>query len=530
MRIEVYLLSALYALVLGALFVPASQPLLGVLQQEGYSGCALIRWFYRWKNEVLRRYWLLALCAVLITALFALCFSFGGVEIAVIVAMIGYEGLLALFLFASRSALKVPLKWTARIIRLSVCYALLIAAVCLGVFLGMGAIAEVIGHDLARILLRAVPLGVLPLCLPVLLAGANGMMKCYEIPHTARFVRQAKEKLAASDCVKVGITGSFGKTSVKHFAAAMLSQKFRVIATPASYNTPAGIAKCVNDGGLGCDVFLAEMGARKRGDIAELADMVCPSYAIITGICPQHLETFGSLEAIKKEKGVLAERAEKVVLGRTAADLPGAETAFVEGRDFDAQNVVCTAEGTEFDLTIGGECVHIRTALLGRHSAEDVAIAAALCHLLGMLPSEIAQAAARLKPVEHRLEHLTGANGVHILDDSYNSNVAGAKDAVDTLRLFGGKKFVVTPGLVELGELAESANGELGESFVGLDGVILVGETLVLSVRQGYLGAGGEEEALTIVPTLQKAQEFLAKELGEGDAVLFLNDLPDKYL
>ena len=82
---------------------------------------------------------------------------------------------------------------------------------------------------------------------------------------------------------------------------------------------------------------------------------------------------------------------------------------------------------------------------------------------------------------------------------------------------------------MELGQLEEEVNGALGAALVGLDRVILVGETLVLDVRSGYLAAGGDESRLTIVPTLQKAQELLAKELTAGDCVLFLNDLPDKY-
>lgn len=525
---EIWIFSAIYALALGAVLVPVSQPLLGVLQQEGYSGLALIKWYYRKKNEVGRRYALLALSLALVTALFALCFSFGGVEISVVVAMLGYEGLLAIFLFAFRSALKVPLKWTARVKRLAICYGLILAAVLFGISVGMAAIAELTGNDLARMLLRSVPLAVVPLGLPLLIALSGAVMKCYEIPHTNKFIKSAKAKLAASDCIKVGITGSFGKTSVKHFAAAMLSTKYKVIATPASYNTPVGIAKCVNEGGLDCDVFIAEMGARKRGDIAELADMVRPMFGIVTGVCPQHLETFGSLDAIKEEKGVLAERAEHVVLGRTAAELEKGN-ALVEGRDFAAENVVCTADGTSFDLVLAGERVTVTTPLLGRHSAEDIALAGALCFSLGMTVEEIAASVETLRPVPHRLERIEGENGVHVLDDSYNSNIEGARDAVETLKLFKRKKYVVTPGLVELGELEEKLNGDLGATFVGLDGVILVGETLVLSVRQGYLAAGGEEGSIVVVPTLEKAQAHLAEQLTAGDAVLFLNDLPDKY-
>ena len=97
------------------------------------------------------------------------------------------------------------------------------------------------------------------------------------------------------------------------------------------------------------------------------------------------------------------------------------------------------------------------------------------------------------------------------------------------LRTFGGRKFVVTPGLVELGVLEEEANEALGKNLVGLDRVILVGATLVQCVKRGYLAAGGTEESLVVVPTLAKAQEILSAELAEGDTVLFLNDLPDIY-
>ncbi|MBR7186435.1 MAG: UDP-N-acetylmuramoyl-tripeptide--D-alanyl-D-alanine ligase [Clostridia bacterium] len=526
--LEIWLTSAAYAIILGLLLFFTAQPLFGILQQECYGGRALMKWYYRRRNEVQRRYSLLTLAAVLVAAFLALCFSFGGTELSVFAAFIGYAGMCALYVYSSRYALKVPMKRTPRVIRLSVCFYIILAAILFGLSIGFYVLSEAIGHPLAHVLLRTVPLALAPLLFPLLLALANAMMKCYEIPHTKKFINLAKKKLEEATCLKVGITGSFAKTSVKHFAAEILSKKFRVLATPASYNTPVGIAKFVNEAGCDCDIFLAEMGARKRGDIQELADMVCPSFAVITGICPQHLETFGSLEAIKTEKGVLANYAESVVLGASACELDKAG-ALLEGRDFSVQNVVCTRGGTSFELLIGGERVAIQTKLLGLHAAQDVALAGALAFMLGMPIEEIAVAASALTPVPHRLEHLN-ENGLDILDDSYNSNVAGAKNAVAALRLFGGKRYVVTPGLVELGEMEEQENARLGAQFVGLEGVILVGETRVLSVRQGYLEAGGEEARLKVVSSLQKAQEILAEELAAGDAVLFLNDLPDKYV
>lgn len=526
--LEWYLTSAAYAIVFSLLLCGVSLPLLGILQQEGYAGRALLRWHYRKGNELKKRLYLLTLVSLLLTALLALCFSFAGSTVSTLIAFLGYAGAVSLFLYAFRFSLKVKLRFTPRAMRLTVALYLVLAGIFYGLSLGMDALSAVIGHPLAETLLGPVPLALLPLLLPWAVAGCNLLMKVYEVPHTQRLLKRAAKTIRTSDCLKVGITGSFAKTSVKHYAEALLREKYRVKMTPASYNTPAGVAKFVNAEGLDCDVFLAEMGARKRGDIAELCDMVCPSFAIVTGVCPQHLETFGSLEAIKAEKGVLSERAENVVLGRTAADLIK-EGALLEGRDFGAERVVLGPDGTSFDLVLGDVRRPVFCKLLGRHAAEDVALAAALAFMLGMTADEIASRVPALEPVPHRLERLD-ENGVVILDDSYNSNVLGAQDAVEVLKLFGGKKYVVTPGLVELGELEEKANEDLGSKFVGLDGVILVGETLVLAVRSGYLAAGGEEEKLRVVPTLQKAQEALSSLLSAGDCVLFLNDLPDKYL
>ena len=121
------------------------------------------------------------------------------------------------------------------------------------------------------------------------------------------------------------------------------------------------------------------------------------------------------------------------------------------------------------------------------------------------------------------------SGGVNILDDGYNSNVKGARAALGVLQLFGGAKIVVTPGLVELGVLEEKENYELGKALVGLDFVILVGDTLVTPVKKGYLENGGDEGKLRVKPTLAAAQEEIKTIISAGDTVLFLNDLPDVY-
>ena len=146
--------------------------------------------------------------------------------------------------------------------------------------------------------------------------------------------------------------------------------------------------------------------------------------------------------------------------------------------------------------------------LLGRHSACNIGIAAQTAYLAGMSFEEIADAVGGLEFIEHRLQ-LIKANGVNILDDGYNSNVKGARAALEVLDSFGGRKIVVTPGLVELGVLEESENYELGKNLVGYDSVILVGDTLVTPIRRGYTDGGGDAEKIVTVPTLDEAQERL---------------------
>lgn len=504
----------------------ASIRLAAIMQQSGYSGERLLKWYFAKGNIQRKRISLLALSLALLTALFNICFSFAGAWIANLISVLPFVGIFALYLWSEKKfALKVPAKSSARLIRLAVAQSILLFILSVTLGFGLAAVSLAIDAEWFY-LLRFVPFALLPLTLPLILTCANFVMSLYEVPHNKRFVKRAKKLLDESKCIKVGITGSFGKTSVKHFAAQMLATKFKIVATPASFNTPMGIARTVFEQGLDCEIFLAEMGARHIGDIAELCDLVQPEYGVVTGVCEQHIETFGSLEAIKKEKSVLASRVKFAVLGATANEFI-AENAMRENIDFGLEDLVCSENGVSFRVNLKGQDVTMKSRLLGRTAAEDLALAAVLCAELGMSPDEIVAAAEAIKPVPHRLQKIE-ANGLVILDDAYNSNIEGAKNAVETLRLFDGKKYVVTPGLVELGELQESLNQKLGEELVGLD-VILVGETLVLPVRKGYVDAGGEEKRLQIVPTLKDAQEILAREAGAGDAVLFLNDLPDIY-
>lgn len=510
---------------------------LGALQQAGYQGRKYAAWVRRKGNMVRSRATLLAFLIALASLVLGVCFSFAG-RWAAYVALAPIPLFCALYCAADRRALKVPLVRTARAMRILALDALVLFLASAVLVVGANALwvyvwpnAALVGH------LRYLPLAVLPLLFPEFLRLANVLEKPFSAARNRRYLAAAKKKLAAAPCVKIAITGSCGKTSVKNFLAGILGERWRVFATPASYNTPLGIARAIENEDLSqYDFFIAEMGARHKGDIAELCELVRPDHCIVTGICPQHLETFGSVQGIVAAKGEILRGTRQggfAVIGQdeytdrldpAAAGLQ--KVAVGEHGEFGAFDIVCSPYGIDFKLALGILQVPVHARLLGAHNAQNIALAAALACKLGMEKEEIAAGIEKLDFVPHRLQP-TEAGGVVILDDAYNANVRGAAAALDVLRLFGGRRFVVTPGLVELGVLEDSENAALGEKMVGLDRILLVGSTLVTAVRRGYLAAGGAEERVSVLPTLDAAKAVLADELQPGDTVLFLNDLPD---
>ena len=527
----------LISLAMAALCCLCSFKLLGGLQQLGYRGKKYAKWLKRRGNMAYSRLVLLAFLCVLSSAVLAVAFSFTGIWAAYI-SLISYPLFFALYFYADKRSLKVPLTATGRVKRIYLAEYILFLLIGAAIVLAVNAAAHYAEVDLVRNL-RYLPLAVLPVLIPVIVRLANFLDSLYESPKNARYVASAKKKLEESKAIRIGITGSFAKTSVKNILAAMLAEKHKVLATPASYNTPLGISKFINGSDLSdCEFFIAEMGARNVGDIRELCELVRPDHCIITGICGQHLETFLSLENVIKAKGeILAGTKEGgfAVLGgdenvRSLEKDCGKLVKVLagEGGEVCAKNVRTTRNGVDFDLAFGILQEKVHCKLLGAHNAENIAVAAALAWKLGIDKEDIVAAVAKLDFVPHRLQKLEG-EGVTILDDSYNSNIEGAKAAIDVLCDFDGTKFVVTPGLVEMGILEESANAALGAKLIQADRVILVGATLAADIKNGYLSAGGNAEKLTLVPTLDKAKEILAAELHTGDTVLFLNDLPDIY-
>jgi len=373
----------------------------------------------------------------------------------------------------------------------------------------------------------------------LILLVAAGIISVFENANNRRYIAKARKVFESRpDLISIGITGSYGKTGVKNILYEMLKKSFNVVKTAASYNTPLGIAIASKDIDTDTQVFIAEMGARHIGDIEELCDIVKPKYGIITGIAEQHLETFKSIDNIintKLELYCYVAKANGVCVFNTDNDMLAKKAKHLkyrsiitsksnEGADIYAYDIIADAAGSSFKLKIKEGIFEISTILLGRSNISNIAAAAALASRLGISGDNIAEAVRLLGPVEHRLQ-LIGSGDIIIIDDTYNSNPLGAAVALDVLKMFPGRKVVVTCGFAEAGNEAVRLNRELGLAIAdAADIAILIGR------NSSWIKDGLEDKGLTNIkqyPTLKEAKKHFSELFISGDVILMENDMPD---
>ncbi len=517
---------AFFIWVLGAAW--RCQQLARFLQGEAYQDVRFLRG--QWRNGLRALPWrALTLAAV------SLVSNAKGVALVLLAA-------LAIFPWPWRRKVKSPLRWTGRLWRLLV-LTWGVLAVLSGVLLWQFGEQPLALTVLGSLLLVAAPLW---------LVLANLSIQPLEWLIRAHYRRRARALLARRKMVIVGITGSWGKTSTKHILAELLGGRRRVYATPKSYNTLMGVTLAINrdlQDNFAIDTFLVEMGAYRRGEIAEICQLVSPSIAILVDIGPQHLERFGSLAETTRAKFELVEAlpADGLVAYNWDSDILRAEIArrglpqrqIAISRDENAppevRLVACEVRETLAGLSCRvedrqtGESAKLMTGLYGEHNCTNLLLACAIASEFGTDLRELAWRARHLQAVESRLQRQETAAGITILNDGYSANPLGARGALQTLGLHeGGRRLLVTPGMVELGAQEEAANQQLGVMAAQFaTDVILVDEGRADPILRGLLAAGFPQERAHTVARLEEAVDWYQRELRAGDTVLFLNDLPD---
>jgi UDP-N-acetylmuramoyl-tripeptide--D-alanyl-D-alanine ligase len=358
-----------------------------------------------------------------------------------------------------------------------------------------------------------------------------------------RFVSQATAKLSSVHPTVVAITGSYGKTSTKGYLAHLLKGSFSVLATPASFNNRAGLARAINEHlSPGTEVFVAEMGTYGPGEIAEMCEWVPPDIAVITAVGPVHLERMGSEERIADAKAEILTRAKVAVL-----NIDSPQVARIA--DGIAETVPklwrCSALDRRADVCVVDDSGTLRV-FVDRHeiaratgldaAPSNVACAVAVALELGVAYGLIAARLPDLPTAPHRRQLITHRSGATVIDDTYNSNPDGAAAALQLLARLSPptavRRIVVTPGMVELGVRQADENAKLGEEAakVATD-LVVVGQTNAPALLAGAARAAQANGAPRVVrvTTREQAVAWVSEQVGPGDAVLYENDLPDHF-
>ncbi|MDD2227621.1 MAG: UDP-N-acetylmuramoyl-tripeptide--D-alanyl-D-alanine ligase [Clostridia bacterium] len=535
-----FLIALLISVINAVLLVLIAKKFLQILQISGYKIRGYAVWLADTKAKYLSRILMLcflSLASVLVTnALFDVAnnhleFSYFGLIFYVYFSIVFIINMV-------KMPQKTPLVQTRRMSRITT----LLFLICF--------VTSLFLIWLADAYLPFLSTGVItltPILLPIFVPLVHFILVPLEWLIRQNYIIRARRKLAKMpNLIKIGITGSFGKTSVKHILNIMLSQKYDVCMSPHSFNTPMGLTKVILKY-LKPDnqILIAEMGARQIGDISYLCKLIEPQHGIITGIGLQHFETFGSEENIIKTKNelVLALPQDAVIVFN--GDSKNSKLLFKEcenknkflvslGKksEVEVENVEFSKNGIKFDLKYKDESVSCQTNLLGQHNLLNILLSASMAIKLDLNLEQISNAIKELEPINHRLQPIQKDNMI-ILDDAYSSNEEGAKAALDVLKTFDDKiKICITPGIVELGKEEGRINENFGKRLAKTcDFVIIVNKVNAESLKKGLISGKFSEGKIIFTENLEEAKQKLNQLIkpDEQYVVLFENDLPDNY-
>lgn len=499
-----------------------------MLQQNSYRNERYAKWMKAHPKNVYMKRDLLPLLSVFLFLL--------GNKIYAILSLIIF--FILLVIIQDRKPSKKPLAVTARVQRLFVTIAILYVIIYAGTFLIFGT-AKANGPFVVTILTLSVFLHFYVVGL------ANWLNGPLEQKISQGYINDASRIVDEMKSMQViGVTGSYGKTSVKHILHTVLSSKFSTLMTPESYNTPMGVTITVRNQLKPIhEVFIAEMGAKQIGDIQEICDIVHPKYAVITAIGPQHLETFASLENVQKTKFEIVESLPEDGVAFLNIDDENIASYKVKNKckivtygidhpeaKIRAHEVIYHANGSSFIVEVGDEEVQFQTKLLGKHNVYNVLCAIAIGLEMGLSLKKMTVAVQKVQPVSHRLELKKVNANLTIIDDAFNANPVGSKMALEVLSSMPGQKIMITPGMIELGEKQYECNQAFGiQAAQVCDYIILVGKKQTIPIQDGLREANCPEEKYAVVSNLNEAFKVANSIMKGHSFVLLENDLPDAF-
>lgn len=494
-------------------------PSLRILQLEEYSMCGLIK--YCFKNKTFY-------CVLILLNCFIGFLFFLSDEILNLVC-IAYLSVILLWQICSLIKHKnyICPKFTNRIKRIIFIYSILT----------IGVLVLTITSNILSIsayILSYICVYVTIICM-FLTITSNFIIKIYEWILLKKYIKKAKNKLKNSDIIKIGITGTYGKTSVKNILTTILSEKYNVLMTPESYNTPSGISLTINNNDIQkYDVIVMEMGAKRKGDIAKLCRDFSPQYGILTSIGQQHLQSFKSIDNIVKTKSEILKYVSSMVFNcnnnyvlKLHDNYCGNKLSVGLGNfNVLAKEIKLSQNGTNFEVLFNGEKLcDASTELMGEHNVENILLAVGMAILLNLSGEQISSGIKKLKPIKSRMGKCILSSGAVVINNGYNSNPQTAKKSLQLLQLYNDRrKIVITPGFVEMGKVQYRLNYEFGTEISKIaNECIIVNRTnrkaLMTSLKKSKVKCH----------VVDKFQDIDFSQFGRNDVVLIENDLPSNY-
>lgn len=352
------------------------------------------------------------------------------------------------------------------------------------------------------------------------------------------YMEKAKKKRKLLKKLQViAISGSYGKSSTKEVIADVLSIKYSVVKTSLSNNTPLAIAKTLlNRVNSQTDFFVVELGAYKRGEIKELAEMVQPTIGVTTAVSDQHLALYGNMQDVVESELELIKTLPKKSIVLLNGNSNGIRLLFervknkqivwytTSGKFSKQKNIIASkihalANGVEWAAKYGKEHIDFHSPLLGVHTVENILPAVFLGLKFGLSQTEIKHAVADLKPLPKTMEQVVFRKHVTVVDDSFNASPESVIAAVDYLKLFESRKIIVMSPLIELGKKAKERHKEIGRALASLNTVFLTNTNFLKEIKQGIEEKKGKTEIIT--GSYSYIAQMVNHMLKKGDAIVF---------
>lgn len=534
----------LYIVCIALILILANQTIdslkyLHMLQLEGYNNWQYTKWLR--KNYYLNNKNDLIFIGAVIISFFVLGRLINPILVFEILLGIISVYLILKYVLTSKTPRKKKLVYTHRLIRL------LITNTAITILEGLSVFYICLSNEGQSLLQQFFIILIMIIVVPINVYIANIINYPIEKMVHKRYKLLAKRKIQKMSNLKViGLTGSYGKTSTKHFLYTILKEKYNCLMTPESYNTPMGICKVIRENlNDSHEVFIVEMGARRPGEIKEICQIVNPMGGIITSIGAQHLETFKSVEKVADTKfeliyalptdGIAVLNGDNEYCVNNIHKVKTSVITYgIDNKDVDihAENIHYSSMGTTFDIhDKTGIVMQCSTIVLGKHNIYNILAAVCMAHEIGLDYDAIGKGIGKIEAVEHRLQIVPTVNGLIVIDDTFNSNPIGSKAALEVISTFGdGNKIIITPGMIELGKKESHYNKEFGKNIANVcQYAILVGAKRTKAITDGLEEVNFPKNRIIIVNNLDEATQKLGGIAKPGDVVLFENDLPDNY-